>query len=492
MLFSKIFFRINSNNEEDVAQMWERIQTSYNILMDNKIRKRYDRTEMIVDPGAALRRAAIGATMNGVSSLGKGLFHFGTKAVEAVSSTSKAMSESASSKSSSTNRSSRSSLNATPFSEALAARGGQSSSSKGVSVVTGANGYIGRAVVDVLYKNSLKRNVSGVKEQEMILCLVRRTHIEDETRFWKDYMANECSQETSCCIKVLPYDMLDGGSSITEALETACQFTSEGGEICVYHIASVFRPSSNGVQTAKDNVRGAKDLVTAMGKFPNVRLVLTSSMAAVRGSGQEPENGKFYTHEDWNTISKLDGMNWGSCYQWSKAESERVAWEIAKELNIPMTSMCPSFVFGPPTGALSSSYSITLVGQWVRGESPVQSRLCVDIRDVAAAHVAAGISNEAIGKRFIVSTEARVASEDMAKELAAVCRETKLGDPDAIRFDGEFQGGAIPVGTKEVEATARLKSLLGITLRPVSETISDMGRALLLEREKVTEPASTQ
>jgi nucleoside-diphosphate-sugar epimerase len=106
----------------------------------------------------------------------------------------------------------------------------------------------------------------------------------------------------------------------------------------------------------------------------------------------------------------------------------------------------------------------------VRGESPVQSRLCVDIRDVAIAHVAAGNVHEAIGERFVVSKEARVPSEAMAKELAKVCRETKLGDPNAISFDNNFKGGAIPIGTQEVEATKRLKEILGVTLRPVEET----------------------
>jgi nucleoside-diphosphate-sugar epimerase len=146
-----------------------------------------------------------------------------------------------------------------------------------------------------------------------------------------------------------------------------------------------------------------------------------------------------------------------------------------------MTSVCPSFVFGPPTTIpssssnqhdvnLSNSYSITLVQKWVRGESPVQSRLCVDIRDVARAHVAAGTIDQAIGERFIVSTEARVPSEEMAKELEKVCKETGVGDPNSISFDSNFQGGAIPIGSKEVEAIERLNDILDVTLRPVSET----------------------
>ncbi|KAG7350431.1 NAD-dependent epimerase/dehydratase [Nitzschia inconspicua] len=370
----------------------------------------------------------------------------------------------------------------------------ESRSGNKVSIVTGANGYIGREVVNVLWNREIKDGSIST-----ILCLVRPARVEQEIQFWNRYLQN---QPNGCRLEVLPYDMLDGGESILKALRfasTSKSLDSDGNkniDICVYHIASVFGPSEDHVQTAKDNVQGTKDLFLAMAKIPNCRVVLTSSMAAVRGTGQEPLNGKFYTNQDWNSLSKLHETNWGSSYQWSKAESEHIAWDLAKEFNIPMTSICPSFVFGPPTGTLSekcdkiplsSSYSIELVGQWVRGESPVQSRLCVDVRDVAKAHVAAGSLPNAIGERFLVSTEARVSSEKMAEALAKVCRETKLGDPDAISFDGKFQGGAIPIGAQEVEASNRLQDILGVTLRPVEETIADMGRALLVAKDTAVE-----
>jgi dihydroflavonol-4-reductase len=308
--------------------------------------------------------------------------------------------------------------------------------------------------------------------------LVREKRVASEVEYW-----NNNNKEQNNCVTILPYDMLDGGETLTHALQQACKDTATY-DVCIYHIASVFGPSDNHVQTAKDNVKGTEDLVKAVAKFHhsndncNCRLIITSSMAAVRGSGQEPRNGKYYTHSDWNTKSELDDSNWGACYQWSKAESEKRAWELAKEHNIPMSSICPSFVFGPPTISTdqqqssllsSSSFSITVVGQWLRGESPVQSRLCVDIRDVARAHVAA---SNVMGERFIVSTEARVPSQDMAEALKRVSREeTGLGgDPSKITFDADFKGGAIPIGQREVEATERLQQKLGITLRPVEET----------------------
>ena len=328
------------------------------------------------------------------------------------------------------------------------------------SIVTGASGYIGREVVHCLLQDSSSSN------QHKIYCLVRPSRVEDERNYWG---------RKSDSVSVMPYDMTDGGKTIREALKAA--YNTDGEEpgddseidACVYHVASNFGPTEDHAQTAIDNVQGAEDLVNSVAEFKKCRLVLTSSMAAVRGTGQEPQNREFYTHEDWNTLSKL-GANWGSSYQWSKAESERRAWELAEEKGIPMTSLCPSFVFGPPSdGIMSGSYSITLVGQWARGESPVQSRLCVDIRDIARAHVAAATNPAAIGQRYIVSKEERVSSKEMADALKRVCRESGLGNAEKITFDSEFSGGAIPIGNKEVESLDRLKEL-GVSLRSVDET----------------------
>lgn len=342
-----------------------------------------------------------------------------------------------------------------------------------ISIVTGANGYVGREVIRTLLQDPSKSSSD-------IFCLVRAGRVASETAYWQSSCSTHENNQDDNNIYVLPYDMNDGGKTIEQALQAAQNTKIPCDCVNVYHIASVFGPTDDPIQTARDNVQGTEDLIRCMAKAGNCRLVLTSSMAAVRGTGQDPLNGKYYTHEDWNTISKLNGDNWGSCYQWSKAESERRAWELSESLGVPMTSICPSFVFGPPSDRTSKSFSITLVDQWVRGKSPVQSRLCVDIRDVAQAHVTAGTREEAIGKRFLVTTEARVSSQDTAQVLKNVCRDTQLGDPDSIHFDSEFQGGAIPIGQKEVEAIDRLEKYLGVSLRSVDETMADMGRALLL------------
>jgi nucleoside-diphosphate-sugar epimerase len=327
-------------------------------------------------------------------------------------------------------------------------------------LVTGANGYIGRAVVHELIELASCTDV---------VCLVRAHHVTSEEEYWTKF-------DEHSIVRVLEYDMLDGGKTVKEALETC----ADDEERCVFHIASVFGPTEDHKQTALDNVKGAEDLVHVLSQGKTrCKLILTSSMAAVRGSGQEPANGKYYTHEDRNTISKL-GANWGASYQWSKAESERRAKELCEEYGIPLVVLNPSFVFGPASlRQASSSFSLQIVEQWARGESPVESRLFVDVRDVANAHIAAAIRPEAVGKRYLLSTEARVPSQKIAGWLQKVCLQTGLSDPDKIHFDADFAGGAIPIGEREVEATDRLREDLGIELRSVKDTIMDMARVLL-------------
>ncbi len=70
------------NSLEDVRDHWERIKLSYEILRDPKRRKRYDRHETLADPGAALKRAAVNAALDGVKSVGGGIFSVGAFAFQ--------------------------------------------------------------------------------------------------------------------------------------------------------------------------------------------------------------------------------------------------------------------------------------------------------------------------------------------------------------------------------------------------------------------------
>ena len=79
-----IFVSKTSNNPDDVKDEWERIQLSYNILSEHKTRIKYDRHEMIDDPGAAVQRAVFGAAATGLLGIGKGIFHLGSSALDHI------------------------------------------------------------------------------------------------------------------------------------------------------------------------------------------------------------------------------------------------------------------------------------------------------------------------------------------------------------------------------------------------------------------------
>lgn len=76
------------NNLEEVRDQWERIKLAYEILSDKRLRKRYDRHEVIADPNAAMQRAAVDAAGmaakgvgRGIFQVGKGIFSMGAKIV---------------------------------------------------------------------------------------------------------------------------------------------------------------------------------------------------------------------------------------------------------------------------------------------------------------------------------------------------------------------------------------------------------------------------
>ena len=248
------------------------------------------------------------------------------------------------------------------------------------------------------------------------------------------------------------------------------------GVDAVIHAASVFRKCDDmELDLVTPNIALAEAMVCACAAF-DTRLVLTSSMAAVRGTGQAPLSGDAYTAADWNTVSARDGPGFEP-YQYSKAESERVAWDLAKQFGVQMVSVCPSMIFGPPRDGCAG-FSVAMVQAWLDGKSPVQSRLVVDVRDVAQAHIAAATAKHAAGKRYICSTEARVPATECADALRS--RLIALGreeEASRITADEDFDGGAIPIGAQEVVADAGMAEL-GVACRSTAQTLSDMAEAL--------------
>jgi nucleoside-diphosphate-sugar epimerase len=204
-------------------------------------------------------------------------------------------------------------------------------------------------------------------------------------------------------------------------------------------------------------------------------------MAAIRGTGQEPINSEYYTHHDWNKKSQLlEGEgNFANCYQWSKMRSEQRAWEIIEffQPEIEMVSICPSMIFGPIRDKSQLGYSCKLVEQWIRGTRKTESRLFVDVRDLALAHYHAAISPYSYNKRYIVSHERRLHANKIMQLLKNTALECGMAVGDMF-FDDNFNGGFTKVGDKEVESLERMERDLQVSLRPPEQTLIDMIKSM--------------
>mmetsp|Transcript_32793 Transcript_32793/g.55292 ORF Transcript_32793/g.55292 Transcript_32793/m.55292 type:complete len:387 (-) Transcript_32793:34-1194(-) len=338
-------------------------------------------------------------------------------------------------------------------------------------VVTGAAGYLAKELCHTILENA------GPGIADRIIGLVRQSKLKDEIRYW---------EKISTHIEVVDMDQFK---------ESLSSVRKRSEQVIVYCVASNFKPAaslpdnspSSEEDRAKENVRLFEDTIETSFASNVDRIIITSSMAAVRGPGQIPcmySDGSYFTNNDWNTVSKLSRDSFASSYQWSKMKSEKRAWEIAGSYDqaTQFVSMCPSMIFGPIRDASQRGYSYDLMKAWLDGSRKVESRLVVDVRDAALAHYRAATwplstDTHIHNKRYIVSPECRLSAAETLRVLQGTARELHIIPPEqtgSMCCDDAFTGGAVPIGAKEVDAAEMLENDLGIICRPVSSTLQDM------------------
>ncbi|KAL1522998.1 hypothetical protein AB1Y20_017961 [Prymnesium parvum] len=266
---------------------------------------------------------------------------------------------------------------------------------------------------------------------------------------------------------------------MADLTEAAAAARAAEGVDAVIHTASVFRRCADmEAELVLPNLRMAEAMARACAAS-GARLVLTSSMAAVRGATQPPRDGVAYTVDDWNRVSRRSGGGM-EAYQYSKMASERRAREMAAELGVELVCLCPSMILGPPRDAASSCFSVEMVRRWLDGTAPVSSLLVCDVRDCAAAHINAAVAPRLQAQRYIVSCEARLAASDAAEAIRNRVGHAAVPDMTA---DDAAGAGIIPVGQQEVVALAGLQEL-GVECRPNELTYADMAESLLQSQPK--------
>jgi len=160
-------------------------------------------------------------------------------------------------------------------------------------------------------------------------------------------------------------------------------------------------------------VEGTKNVFDSINKAGTVkRVVLTSSIRAVFGFGNEKSPGYVYTEEDWNTTSTLEN---NQAYSLSKTLAEKTAWEYAEKAKAggkegpaawDLVAIQPGVVYGPSLSGREDGMSMTLFKNLVTGHQTGMVDLAwgmVDVRDVASVHVAALVNSKAQGRYIATS-----------------------------------------------------------------------------------------
>lgn len=327
-------------------------------------------------------------------------------------------------------------------------------------LVTGSTGYIASWIVKYL-----------LEDGHTVHATVRSKNNKDKTSHLLDLAAN-----TTGTLKIFEADLLQDGS-FDDAM-SGCEL--------VIHTASPFTMKADDPYNdlVKPATNGTKNVLEAATRTTTVkRIVLTSSIAAMWGDACEIELTKegIFTEELWNESSSLDH----NPYLFSKAEAEREAWRLKKAQNKwDLVVINPALVQGPSLSRRGDSYSVDFLMKMIDGRTPAcadTTLALVDVRDVARAHVLAGLTPKASGRHILSSAVLSF------KEIADIAYEkygNKYPIPRVIiptflmKIIGPKRGLSRDYISKnfgisyKVDNSYSVKDL-GLKYRPIKDTIID-------------------
>lgn len=169
----------------------------------------------------------------------------------------------------------------------------------------------------------------------------------------------------------------------------------------LHHTASPFvlRMPADRMELIGPAVAGTERAIGAALRAGVERIVLTSSMAAI-AYGHDRTRTTPFTATDWTVLNGRP-LN---AYIESKTRAERRAWELmdAAGRHDDLVSINPSAIFGPLLDD-DPGTSAVLIQRMLNGTIPAAPHIpvtAVDVRDVAAAHLAGMTTASAGGRRF--------------------------------------------------------------------------------------------
>lgn len=208
------------------------------------------------------------------------------------------------------------------------------------------------------------------------------------------------------------------------------------GATGLFHLATIYATSGDGQLILDTANKGTENVLRAAAACGIKRVVYTSSVAAI---GSTPKK-VVKDESNWND-------NFSMPYTRAKTESERRAWELAKELDIDLRVINPSGVLG---GSFSRpTPSTDIIGDAMKGKYPVVPKIplaFVHVEDVATAHRLAYEVDEAHG-RYVLAPYQNGTIHDLlkrAKKLYPKMKFPRFGIPlwllPVVVFQDWFMG----------------------------------------------------
>ena len=248
-------------------------------------------------------------------------------------------------------------------------------------LLTGATGYLAGRIAEQLLDMGIT-----------IHAPIRNPSNPDKTKY-----LDAIAKKSKGSIKYFKADLLDQGS-YDEAMQ--------GCEV-VIHTASPFTIQTKNPQKelVDPAVNGTTNVLESVNKTESVkRVVLTSSCASIYGDAKDLLDypNHTMTEDQWNTTSTVKN----NPYSYSKVMAEKKAWEMNKaQSRWDMVVINPSFIIGPGINPFGTSESFNIVKQLGDGTMKMGSANmgigCVDVRNVAEAHIKAAFTLEANGRNII-------------------------------------------------------------------------------------------
>lgn len=333
-----------------------------------------------------------------------------------------------------------------------------------VVAVTGANGFVGAHIVGAL-----------LGAGHSVRAVVRDPNDPAKTAHLQALAGTNSSK-----LALVSGDLMIEGS-YDEAFR--------GAEVVIHSAAviDVLDTANAAEKVLKPAVAGSENVLASVGRVGSVRrLIYISSVAAVQRAYGDEESHT-YTEEDWNTWSTLQS----DAYGYAKMTAERMLWDrIGQHPSCDLVSLCPAVVLGPCLTKAHTKTSCALVRECLY-HNPMNSYYAsfVDVRDVAAAALAALDSEEAAGKRFIVvSNEAPMLTTELGTYAAGELPQYSI---KAIPKYSEWllwllARVGIVTSFQEAMATRRfrfsnsqLKAVLKVQPRSLSTTVKDTASSMI-------------